>query len=65
MGLLPVGTALPGHGEDVMPLSVSTVQVSGYSQRAPGVPTLHRTQGISPSLELSKSHLDTVLDNLL
>jgi len=48
-----------------MLLPASTIQVSGYSQRAAGVPTLHSTQGISPSLETSKSHLDTVLENLL
>lgn len=31
----------------------------------PGVPMLHSTQGISPSLEIAESHLDTVLDNFL
>lgn len=65
MGLLPVCTALPDHSEDVRILSVSTAQVSGYSQRAPGVPMLHSTQGVFPSLEISKTDLDTVLDNLL
>lgn len=41
MGLLSVCTALRGHGEVVMLLSVPTMQVSGYSQRVPGVPMLY------------------------